>query len=359
MKILFIAPLPPPITGHSLASKILYDELSIHHQVKEIDLSKNSFKAGIDSLGRIIDVFKILFKTFIYFFKSDRIYLTISESFAGNLKDLLIYIICFSKLNKFYIHLHGGSLQTLLFNKNKVIYNLNKFFISRVGGVIVLGPSHVSTFSSFVPAEKIFIVPNFSEDYIFISEAEFSVKHKNTSKINLLFLSNMQVMKGFQVILDAFLQLDSDFRNLFNLDFAGKFESHKDEEKFIDRIKNNNNINYHGIVKGDSKRNLLKNAHVFILPTSFLEGQPVSILEAYASGCFVLTTTNGGVIDIFVNNINGYEIEQSIKSIKENLIKLANNLPLLKQVGRTNRNEAFKKYRTSIYNKRILDIIES
>jgi len=359
MKILFIAPLPPPITGHSLASKILYKELSSHHEIKVIDLSKNSFKEGIDSLGRIKDVFKILFKIFLYVFKADRIYLTISESFTGNLKDLLIYLICFFKLNKFYIHLHGGSLQNLLFKKNKFIFIINKFFIKKLRGVIVLGESHISTFSDFVPIKKIFIVPNFSEDYIFISKHDFINKYNNPKKINLLFLSNMQSKKGYKIILEAFLKLDGDIQSLFNLDFAGKFESNKDEKKFTEIIKNNNNIKYHGIVQGNSKKNLLRNAHVFVLPTSFLEGQPISILEAYASGCFVLTTIKGGIVDVFSNYENGYQIEQSVKSITENLIKLSHNLPLIMKVGQKNRDEALIKYRSSIYNKRLLDIIES
>jgi glycosyltransferase involved in cell wall biosynthesis len=359
MKVLFIAPLPPPITGHSLASKIFYDELLNKHEVKTINLSKNSFKGGIDSLSRIKDVIIILCKTLFNSYNSDRIYLTISESFAGNIKDLLIYLICFSKLNKFYIHLHGGSIKNLLFNRNPIIFKINKFFIKRLAGVIVLGESHISTFSDFVPLNKIHIVPNFSEDNLFLSEFEIAEKNSNLSKIHILFLSNMQVEKGFQELFEAFLQLDFQYKDKITIDFAGKFENIDDEIKFRKNICEYSNINFHGVVKGEEKRRLLRNAQIFVLPTSFLEGQPVSILEAYASGCFVFSTISGGIVDIFVNNVNGYEIEQSPKSIKENIIKLFNNMHLVKEVGIYNRNYALKHFRTDIYNKRLIGILES
>ena len=359
MKVLFIAPLPPPITGHSLASQIFYDELLNKHEVKTINLSKNSFKGGIDSIGRIKDVILILYKTLIESSNCDRIYLTISESFAGNIKDLLIYLICFPKLNKFYIHLHGGSIKRLLFNKNVLIFNFNKFFIKRLAGVIVLGESHVATFSDFLSKNKIHIVPNFSEDYLFLNDDEILNKYSNSERINFLFLSNMQIEKGFQDIFNAFLQLDFEYRDKIKIDFAGKFENIEEENKFIAQIRDYNNVKFHGVVKGESKKRLFKNAQVFVLPTSFLEGQPVSILEAYASGCFVLSTISGGIVDIFINNVNGYEIEKSPKSIKENIIKLFNNIHLLKTVGTYNRNYAFANFRTDIYNKRLINILES
>ena len=44
MKILFIAPLPPPITGHSIVSKALLDELDKDNELVSVNLSKDSFK---------------------------------------------------------------------------------------------------------------------------------------------------------------------------------------------------------------------------------------------------------------------------------------------------------------------------
>lgn len=358
MKVLFIAPLPPPITGHSLASEVLLESLSKEHEVLIVNLSKDSFKGGIDSIGRIKEVIQILWSVFKKIWSADKIYLTISESFAGNFKDLLIYLICFFKLKNFYIHLHGGSMQRLLFDKSKLIYSINKFFIKRLAGVIVLGESHISTFSKFMSKEKIFVVPNFSQDYLFLDEAEIKEKHCNiNSTINILFLSNMQIEKGYNEIVDAFLMLNENQKSKIVLHFAGRFDIEQEELSFINKIRGVKNIFYHGIVHGEQKKRLLTQANIFCLPTSFLEGQPVSILEAYAAGCFVLSTTNGGIVDIFEHNINGYKIEQNPNSIYANFEQLLLNPNPIYEIGLNNRNIAFKEYRTSIYTSKLNDII--
>src|SRR5438046_8872377 len=126
MRILLIAPVPPPISGHSLATKVLLDDLSSAHQVEVVNLNKNSTKDGEIRLERIREVLKILKDTWRLRNQADAIYLTISESFAGNVKDIFIYLICLKNLSRMYIHLHGGSIGSLLFDRHKLISYLNK-----------------------------------------------------------------------------------------------------------------------------------------------------------------------------------------------------------------------------------------
>ncbi|MBW8003473.1 MAG: glycosyltransferase family 4 protein, partial [Planctomycetes bacterium] len=69
---------------------------------------------------------------------------------------------------------------------------------------------------------------------------------------------------------------------------------------------------------------LYRSSQVFCLPTYYrYEGQPISIIEAYASGCVVVTTDQGGIGDIFKNNKNGYEVEkESIEDLVDKLEKI-------------------------------------
>ena len=150
MKILFTAPLPPPVTGHSLAAKVFLDYLTPVHELKVVNLSKQSFKGGADSYKRFLEIGILLKQVFQKKMNADLIYLTISESLAGNIKDLFIYLICFRKLSKTYIHLHGGSIRKLLFEKYLVLKWINGFFLKRIGGVIVLGKSHIPIFEGLV-----------------------------------------------------------------------------------------------------------------------------------------------------------------------------------------------------------------
>lgn len=351
MNILFIGPLPDPVTGQALACQVFLEELlNKGYCVEVVDLCKKSLKDGVSSFGRIAEVVSSFYHVWLKKNQKDIIYLTISESWAGNIKDVIIYLICFKFLSNMIIHLHGGSIKKRIFERSKLFFYVNKFFISRMRGVIITGPSHKSIFSDIIAEQKIHIVPNCSDDDFFITEEDVHRKFSTLDPLNVLFLSNFIKEKGFNEIVDAFGNLGERLRKKVRIDFAGAFESDFQRDKFLSRIKEFPQIHYHGVVKGLKKKELLLCAHVFCLPTRMDEGQPVSILEAYASGCMVITTGNGGIPDIFCDGINGIKIEPfSVNSLKMALEYCILNSGQLKAVSLNNVRTAVKKYRRSIY----------
>ncbi|PHV38902.1 glycosyltransferase family 4 protein [Janthinobacterium sp. BJB304] len=358
MKILFIGPLPPPMTGHSLAVKVMLDGLEKEHQLEVVNLSKKELTHGANSLGRIVEIFKILKEVWHKKNNVDAIYLTISESVAGNLKDLLIYLICSGNLNKMIIHLHGGSLKKHIFDRFPLLYKINRFFIKKLGAVIVLGNSHVEIFKEIIAPEKIFIVPNFAEEYVFLHKEQIAHKFSSLEPLRILFLSNLIDGKGYEELLGAFQELTQDQRQRVRIDFAGAFESDEQKNAFLKKA-SAPEIKYHGIVGAADKKELLSTAHVFCLPTSLFEGQPISILEAYAAGCVVMTTDRGGIPDIFTGGVNGYQIApQSSNSIKMAIEEILDDGSGLLAISLLNRSIAENKYRTAIYNSSLKKIIE-
>jgi len=365
IKILFIAPLPPPITGHSLASQALLEELQKHYFVDVVDYNKGTLKQGLNSPKRVIEVLKMLYDIWIKKRNADVIYLTISQTLVGNIKDLLIYSICFRKLSKMIIHLHGGGIKKLIFDKYKILYILNKFFIRRLGGIVVLGKSLTSIFEGMISEEKIHIVPNFAEDSLFLSKEEILEKFKNINPLRVLFLSNLIPGKGYEELLEAYSSLDKDLQKLIRIDFAGNFESEDQKGKFLNKIKRIEGVKYHGVVYGGKKRELFSNAHVFCLPTYYYyEGQPISILEAYASGCVVITTNHGGICDIFTDGENGFYVEKrSSYSIKVTLEMIFERKEILLEIALRNRQFAERNFRKSVHlekmNKIVLEVAQN
>ena len=350
MQILFIAPIPPPITGQSLASKILLDDLMLTHNLDFVNLSKQSFKNGAYTFKRFLDVLEIFREVYNKQKKSDLIYLTISESILGNIKDLVIYLICYKKLYKTYIHVHGGSIKKMVFDKYSLFFIVNKFFLCRLSGIIVLGQSHVSNFTDFIDKNKIHIVANSVEKMFFIDEQNLKEKFANNSIISILFLSNLISGKGYIELVDAFISLDSDIQKQIRIDFAGAFESEHQKMIFLENIKPFGQITYHGIVNGEVKKTLLSAAHIFCLPTSLLEGQPISILEAYASGCVVISTVIGGIGDIFQDKINGFQIsKKSIDALVSAILECIQFKDRWVDYAKFNRQLARKKYGDSVY----------
>lgn len=357
MQILFIGPLPPPINGHSLVCKVLYNSLQANNVVNTVDLKKQGLKDGKISTIRIFEIFRVFYEILQKKKNSDVVYLTISESLAGNLKDLIIYLICYSLLPKFFIHLHGGSIKRLLFDRFSLLYLINRFLIKKMAGVIISGNSHLEIFESYVDASRIFVIPNFAPNNMFISKPKFAKKYSpNIKKIKFLFLSNMIPQKGYLLLLEAFQKLDKKIKNKIQFNFAGRFDSEEELQYFKRQIESDSNIVYHGMVSEEKKRDLFQDAHIFILPTMFFEGQPVAILEAYATGCVVVTTGQSGILDVFTNEINGFLIEpNSISSIMEIFGKLTSSIKMIKlrKIASYNLALASKEYRESHYTSRI------
>jgi glycosyltransferase involved in cell wall biosynthesis len=360
MNALFLATLPDPVTGQALASKVFLDELVRHCRVDVINLSKQELRQGVSSFGRVLEVLSVLWRTWRRRDSAGIIYLTISESFAGNLKDLCLYLLCFRCLSRMYVHLHGGAgLRTILLGPKGFVRRANEFLVSRLGGAIVLGERHVDIFANALPRSKIHVVPNFAEDYLFSDEAAITRKFSVRQPLRLLFLSNLIPGKGYLELIDAFLRMQPAAQRSFTLDFAGGFESDAQKTAFMRRIASLPQVHYHGIVRGEHKKELLSRAHVFCLPTYYpYEGQPISILEAYAAGCAVVTTDHSGIFDIFTPGINGYVVrKQSAEDLRRVLGEIQGKNETLLDMALTNFRTATTSFRPAIYCANLLSVL--
>lgn len=360
MRILFIAPLPPPINGHSLAAQVLLDGLRASHDVDVVDLSRDSENNGRVTARRTTAVLKVLKDVWRRAGSADAVYLTISETLAGNAKDLVIYALCASRLSRTYAHLHGGSIGRLLFDRHEGVRRANRMFLRRLGGVIISGESHRGIFEGMIDPARIHIVPNFAQDHLFVDKAVATRKFATTTPLKLLYISSLAKLKGYQDLLDGFLRLPADLQQRVQIDFAGSFEVESDRAPFLAAIKPFTQLTYHGIVDEPTKQRLFAEAHVFCLPTAHLEGQPISILEAYASGCAVLTTGPTGIRDIFTSGLNGLEVQpRSPASIATVLQHMLEHPDTLLPMALTNHQRASAAYRTSIYSAAVNTVLES
>jgi glycosyltransferase involved in cell wall biosynthesis len=358
MRVLFIAPLPPPITGHSLVSKVLYAALRNTDDVSAVDLGVASRHDGTVTVRRIWEVVKAFAVIRRRVREANVIYLTIAESLAGNAKDLAIYCVCFRHLHKMVLHLHGGTIGRELFERFPIVKAVNALFIRRMGGVIVSGRSHQSIFSAMIDAGRLHTIPNFAQDFLFLREEAVEEKFAQTSPLRVLYISAMTKAKGYRDLLDGYSSLDEQSRSRIRIDFAGAFDTDSEKTAFLASIREHSGLAYHGIVDEQAKRQLFSQAHLFCLPTTMLEGQPVSILEAYASGCAVMTTGQRGIRDIFSSGSNGFEIaERDPSSIREKLHLALSNIDALRRFALSNRRDAEKHYTVANFTTSVRDAL--
>lgn len=362
MKVLLITPLPEPVNGQSKASKMVLDSLQSDDVIATVNLSKQSLKNGFNSLGRLREIFKVCINVWKNRKGNDLIYLSIAESLAGNLRDLVIYLICFSSRDKIIIHMLGGVGMTKILNGNGPLSYLNRYIISKIGGVIVEGEHNFITFSKVTSEEKIYIIPNFADEFLFVNDEEISKKFNNKEPIQILYLSNLIPGKGYDELASAYIELSEEYKAHIFVNFVGGFESLQSEKDFLSKIETHKGLNYLGkFIDGPKKRELYCKSHVFCLPTYYpFEGQPISILEAYATGCAVITSNHSGIPFVFSDGVNGFAVEKkSVTSLVSAIEKVVNYKDKLVDIAFNNRNEALKKYRTSIYQDKIREVFKS
>lgn len=348
-KILLLGPFPignKGLNGQTIANKTLYEGLTPLYDIEKINTLKSleftdkkdqgKFKIGkflIIVLTLISEIFHILST------KYDVIYMTPGQSFLGFMRFSPYMFCSFIKKVPCYIHIHGGNFRKMYNKQSTFNKKLLNFFIKRMTGVIVLGESLKNMFEGLIENTKIFVCENGVQDEIIASEEEIEQKIeriKNSSKRKVLYLSNLMKEKGILELLKASEEL---LEEEFEFNLAGAIEPSIKEtiEEYLKKYPNK--IYYHGVVSGKEKKKLFLDNDIFILP-SWDEGQPISILEAYATGCSVITDPNvGGIKDIFKDNENGKKckikniisIRNTIKQIKNDKNYMIHNYQILKK----------------------------
>ncbi len=114
-------------------------------------------------------------------------------------------------------------------------------------------------------------------------------------------------------------------------------------------------INYLGTT--DDVRPFLEDCSVFILPSYYGEGLPMSIMEAEAVGRAIITTNNVGCRDTVIDGYNGFLVEkQNVEDLVKK-IELLYNSNTITIYGLHSRKYAERYFDADLINQQIIDFI--
>jgi glycosyltransferase involved in cell wall biosynthesis len=339
--ILIIGPFSPPITGVSVANELLYKELQNYSW--EVDKINTEFSNVISSAHGALNLnkFKIIKSYFkgIKIIKAKIIYLTIGQTFYGVLKYAPFIFLAKFLNKKVVIHLHGNHL----LNEYNSLKGLKKqffsFILKRTDNAIVLSSSLRNNFEPFIATNKIFTLFNFYENNLFISNEEFL--KKEFTQVNLLFLSNFIEEKGINVLLEAIKKINNKGISI-SVKIAGNKTHDNNIEMYLSELPF---VEYCGVVKGATKKELLLWANVFCLPTFYkMEGQPISIIEAMATGNIILTTKHAGIPDICTEENALFCKKNNPEDLMDKILFLINNINYIQNIATNNYSQASIKF---------------
>ena len=372
-KILLIGVLPPPINGQSVAFQALASEMQVETL---IITGKRNTNVWI-IFGKIFNYFKVLFRLiFKLIFSKYVVYLTISQSKEGFLRDFPIVFISKILGSKVVVHIHGGNYDGFYYSQNLFIQKQICRMLLMTNSIIVLSKS-LSKMFDFAPNLKLKIkFVNNGLPWSF-EDNQFNYKTlpiDSESPIKIIFLSNLIESKGYLDVLEAISLLVNEYGYNIKSAFCGEFIHYDDAKRFGTLsearhyfyefiAKNNleNHVEYHGIVETEKKRELLKEAHFFVLPTNYInEGQPISIIEAMACSCVVLTTDYRGISDMITIYESGvYVKHNNPKEIAFEIHNLMQYPTEYERISKNSHQNYLKNYTKEIHLNTLINEIES
>jgi glycosyltransferase involved in cell wall biosynthesis len=223
--------------------------------------------------------------------------------------------LIFAKLLNIPVLLFGESTLKDKRSKNFILGVLKRLFIKACDGFVCAGTA-TSEYFKYLDAspEKIFIAP-FSADYNYFHEKFLELKSaKNEIKIKkgyplitILYSGRFSFEKGILYLLEAFLKLQKEMKNV-GLVLLGegpeekKYRAYCETNKLI-------NIFFEEFVQQENLPEYYAAADIFVLP-SLSEPWGIVINEAMSFGLPIIATDSvGAAYDLIQEGVNGFVVK--------------------------------------------------
>ena len=196
---------------------------------------------------------------------------------------------------KIVLHIHGGNFKEYTESNKKLVEST----IAKVDTIIALSTYWKEYFKATYPEKDVIIVPNI----VGYPRTDFSIK-KDSHIITATFLGLICNNKGIFDLVEIIKDNKEFLKGRFRLHIGGNGETER-LCKYIQDHELEDIIIFEGWVGPDKKSELLSSSDVFILP-SYIEGVPISILEAMTYRLPILSTNVGGIPEIVNHGENGF-----------------------------------------------------
>jgi len=312
-------------TGANIGNKVTYDLLKNDLDITVVDLgikdfnpvekgwahTKYNIKILIHYFQKLFYLRKLVKKNNYYYF-----YFLPGSAAKGHLRDVLCVWMVRKYVKKIIVHNRNGNFHAIYTRKWHA--RLTRYFTRSIDMFIFLSENLRALTNGFIPVEKTRVIFNPIDEEVMCTRQETDAKITNRESRNglqVLFLSNMILSKGYMDLAKAAAMLLGDGLNNFKMHFLGRWNSTADENDMRKFINDNglvNHIQLHGKV---TDRNIVKqfilNSDLFVLPTYYpVEAQPRSIIEALNAATPVIATRHASIPEVITNECQGILVDK-------------------------------------------------
>ena len=235
------------------------------------------------------------------------VFLPISQGRWGFLRDALWARMGAAAGRRVFVHVNGGRMGDFFAASSAPMRRLIAATLNRADGVWVLTPGLRPILEGIVEPERADLLPNAVPDP---GRPAFNGAEP-AGGLRVLFLSNLREGKGHRELVDAIAVLGERARG-WTVRLVGEVPPAVRADLLQQASRRcAATVEIPGPLLDEAKWRELARADVFVLPTSYPnEGQPLSVLEAMASGLPVITTRYRGLPDTIDDGAEGVLIDR-------------------------------------------------
>jgi len=221
--------------------------------------------------------------------------------------------------------------------QNDLYRMVEKKYLQSVDGFIFNSQTTKTVVDGLVGDAKPSIVAYPPTDRFGMGMPEEEIKERaGRHPFRILFLGNVIERKGLHTLLESLSGLQSS-REAFSLDVVGSLTADPNYAREVQRQASmpgfRSSVTFHGALDNDPLKQLLREAHVLIVPSSY-EGFGIVYLEGMAFGLPAIGTTAGAAREIIADGETGYLIApDDSKMLATHIMALMNERRLLTRMS--------------------------
>lgn len=268
-----------------------------------------------------------------------------------------LYPVCRQLRIPLVIHFHGfdATHQSTLKKYGK---EYKRMFLYAAAVIAVSNDMKNRLIALGAPAEKIYLNP------YGIDIALFQPCDPSANPPNFISVGRFTPKKAPDLLIRAFHIVAQKYPEARLVMIGGDDGLLEICKSLVDQLSLKNNVHFAGILNSNQIRTILGDSRAFVqhsvtAPDGDMEGTPVAILEASASGLPVISTKHAGIKDAVIHGETGLLVdEHDVEKMAKYMIQMIEHPEMAKEMGQKGRTYIEQNYAQDIQVGRLFDILQ-
>lgn len=369
-KVVFVAPLPPPVHGMSMMSDYIRRSDAINGPLRcryvNISTARRMEQLGHNSPMKMLRYAASLLRLLwlLVAFRPDCCHLAITCHGSPFLKNAPYVLLCKLFGRRVIIHHHNKGMAAYV---DRPLYRRLLPMVYRNATVVLLSWRLYPDVERVVARDQIRIIANGIPDTAAAAAAAAARRTAAATATTqqrppqLLFLSNLIESKGVVALLDA-CQLLRKRGCRFTCRFVGAETAEIDRTRLLREVAARGlqqNVSFAGPRYGPDKEREIADSDIMVLPTRYPnECFPLVLLEAMAAALPIVASDEGAIADIVEDGTTGLIAATDPADLAQKLQSLLDDPSLRRRLGDQGRQRFLALFTLARYEQAIANLLQ-